>query len=200
MRRDLDVSGLSTTVFGVRETMWWGTLLLMIIEGTMMALLVVSYFYIRAHQDLWPPVPLGRAATSWAIAGLVVAAVSIAPIFLSDRAARAGRFHAMRLWITVGTLLELAFLGARALELRALPFRWFDSAHASLVYVILGVHTFHLIVDSLESIVLVVLLFVGPVEDKHRIDVHVNALYWYVIAAGWVPLFALIYLDGFGSW
>jgi cytochrome c oxidase subunit 1/cytochrome c oxidase subunit I+III len=106
----------------------------------------------------------------------------------------------MRLWIAIGTAFELAFLVTRTFEIRALPFRWMDSAHASLVYVLLGVHTFHLIVDSLESIVLIALLFIGPVEDKTRVDVHVNALYWYVIAVGWAPLFVLLYFDRFGTW
>jgi cytochrome c oxidase subunit 3 len=34
--------------------MWWGTLGLMAIEGTVFALTIAAYFYLRSHQHGWP--------------------------------------------------------------------------------------------------------------------------------------------------
>ncbi len=52
--RSLDVSGLPTVVFSHRSLMWWGTLGVMAIEGTVFALAAMAYFYLRSHQDTWP--------------------------------------------------------------------------------------------------------------------------------------------------
>ena len=50
----LDVSALPTVVFSHRTMMWWGTLGLMAVEGTVFALAVMTYFYLRSHADNWP--------------------------------------------------------------------------------------------------------------------------------------------------
>ena len=52
--RALDVSGLPTVVFSHRSLMWWGTLGVMAIEGTLFALAIMAYFYLRSHQETWP--------------------------------------------------------------------------------------------------------------------------------------------------
>ena len=48
--RALDVAGLPTVVFGHRSLMWWGTLGVMAIEGTVFALAVMAYFYLRTQK------------------------------------------------------------------------------------------------------------------------------------------------------
>ena len=50
----MDVSALPTVVFGHRSLMWWGTLWIMVIEGTVFGLAVMAYFYLRSHQATWP--------------------------------------------------------------------------------------------------------------------------------------------------
>ena len=43
-RRVLDVSGLPTYAFGNRSVMWWGTLGMILIESTVFAIAMVTYF------------------------------------------------------------------------------------------------------------------------------------------------------------
>ena len=45
----LDVSNLKHTAFGVRSLVWWGTFGLIVIEGTMFAIVIATYFYLRTH-------------------------------------------------------------------------------------------------------------------------------------------------------
>ena len=54
-RRVLDVFDLPTVVFGSRNIVWLGTILFMLIEGAMMAMLYASYFYYRTRSTDWPP-------------------------------------------------------------------------------------------------------------------------------------------------
>ena len=42
-----DVSALPDTAFGHRSLMWWGTMGLMVIEGTVFGLAIAMYFYLR---------------------------------------------------------------------------------------------------------------------------------------------------------
>jgi cytochrome c oxidase subunit 3 len=51
----LDVSHLPGYVFGHGSLMWWGTLGIIVIEGTTFAMLIATYFYLRLRVTDWPP-------------------------------------------------------------------------------------------------------------------------------------------------
>src|SRR3954451_5673788 len=51
----LDVSHTPTVVFGNRSIIWWGQWGLMAIEGTMFAIFIASYFFLRTRETDWPP-------------------------------------------------------------------------------------------------------------------------------------------------
>src|SRR5439155_8069640 len=50
----LDVSSLASFGFSHRSLMWWSTLGLMAIEGTVFVLAIGAYFYLRNHASRWP--------------------------------------------------------------------------------------------------------------------------------------------------
>jgi hypothetical protein len=43
--------------------------------------------------------------------------------------------------------------------------------------------------------VYIVLLFVGPVEDKHRVDIEVSTPLWYFVVAGAALAWAVVFLE-----
>ncbi|HET9578672.1 MAG TPA: hypothetical protein VFP44_12640, partial [Usitatibacter sp.] len=47
----LDVAQLPSYAFGPRSLMWWGTMGIIAIEGTVFVMMVVTYFYLRAQAD-----------------------------------------------------------------------------------------------------------------------------------------------------
>ena len=51
----IDASGLPSYAFGHRSMMWWGTFGMIAIEGTVFALAIVAYFYVRTRVSEWPP-------------------------------------------------------------------------------------------------------------------------------------------------
>jgi cytochrome c oxidase subunit 3 len=189
----LDVSELPSFGFGHRSLMWWGTQGLMAIEGTLFALTVMAYFYLRSHSDTWPmssPPPV----LLWGTLNTLVLLVSLWPNHLAKKAAEAlDRVKARRaMW---GCLMfSVAFLVVRVFEFRTLNCSWDTDAYGSVVWLLLGLHTLHLITDTYDSIVLAVLLHTGPLEPQRFVDVSENALYWIFVVLSWLPIYAVIYL------
>jgi cytochrome c oxidase subunit 3 len=90
-------------------------------------------------------------------------------------------------------LFALAFLIVRIFEFGALNTRWDSNAYGSVVWMLLALHTTHLVTDTIDTSVLAVLLFTGPLEGKRFVDVNENAMYWYFVVGSWLPIYAVIY-------
>jgi cytochrome c oxidase subunit 3 len=194
-RPALDVSGLPSIAFGSRDPLWWGLVALMAIEGLMFVLLGLTYFYLRGLAPHWPPTGITAHELIPAAIGAPVLLLSGVMMWRSAVAAERGQLRSMRVWLIASAVPSWAFIALRVWELAWLPFKWNSHAYGSVVWTLLGLHTFHSFAGSLEDVVLVVLLFKGPVEQKHLVDVTVNALYWYFVVAAGLAIGALVYLD-----
>jgi len=189
----LDVRQLPSFDFGVRSLMWWGTAGLMAIESTVFALAIVIYFYLRSHVERWPlttPPP----ELLWGTLNTVVLLVSAWPNHLAKRAAERLDRHGVQVWLSVCLGFGFAFLVLRGFELGALNVRWDTDAYGSIVWLLMALHTTHLVTDTWDTTVLDVLFFTGPLEGKRYVDVSENALYWYFVIASWLPIYAVVYL------
>lgn len=189
----LDVSRLASFGFSHRSLMWWGTLGLMAIEGTVFALAIVTYFYLRSHADRWPmttPPP----QLLWGTLNTLILLASMWPNHLAKRAAERLDRRGVQVWLTVCLAFALAFLVVRGLEFGALECRWDTDAYGSIVWTLMGLHTFHLVTDTWDSAVLATLFFTGPLEGRRYVDVSENALYWYFVVWSWLPIWAVVYL------
>jgi cytochrome c oxidase subunit III len=188
---DIDVTRLPTYVYGARSMMWWGTMGLMLIEGTVFAITVVVYFYLRSHSLTWP---VDRApALLWGGVNTLIMLASLAPNYLAKRAAEREDVRGARRWLTACLLFALAFLVVRVFEFGALNTRWDANAYGSVVWMLLALHTAHLVTDTVDTTVLAVLMFTGPLEGKRFVDVSENAMYWYFVVGSWLPIYAVIY-------
>jgi heme/copper-type cytochrome/quinol oxidase subunit 3 len=188
----LDVSGTPTFAFGTRSPMWWGTMGLVAVESTVFALTIVAYFYLRSHAQAWPQ--SGRPPDLlWGNLNMAILLASLWPNQKAKEAAERLDIHGVRLWMTVCMAFSLAFLAVRAYEFGALNTRWDTDAYGSVVWMLLGLHTTHLVTDAYDSLVLTVLMFTGPHEGKRFVDVSENAGYWYFVVLSWLPIYAVIY-------
>jgi cytochrome c oxidase subunit III len=191
----LDVSHLPTHAYGHRAPLWWGMLFLIAIESTAMALLLVSYFYLRGNYDVWPPTPMSPVVLRLAIVQVVLLGASYVPMWLCVRAARQERLRPTRRWLIVGTALGVAMLIVRGVELAWLPFRWDSHAYGSMFWMTLGLHVTHLLTGVLEDTMMIAVLYKGPVETKHFGDVEASAMLWFFAVLEWAPAFAILYLE-----
>ncbi|ANN71132.1 cytochrome c oxidase subunit 3 [Bordetella bronchialis] len=189
----IDVSGLPTYGFGHRSLMWWGTMGLMLIEGTVFAIGVMSYFYLRGLAPQWP-IAADPPALAWGTANTVLLLASLWPNHLAKRAAERQQRARAALWVVVCVVLAAVFLALRALEFTALNVSWNENAYGALVWFLLGLHTTHLITDTVDTAVLAALLFTQRFDGRRYVDVSENAMYWYFVVFSWVPIYAVIYL------
>ena len=191
-RPALDVSHLPPVAFGHRNVVWWGTMGIIVIEGTMFAMVGIAYLYLKGRNPHWPS---GFAAPDlfWGTLNTIVLLASAVPNQLAKVAAERLDFLRARFWLVVAIGFALAFNVIRIFEFRTLNV-WFDSnAYGSITWVLLGFHTVHVVTDFIDSSVLGAVLFIGPVQQSHLVDVSENALYWYFVVFAWLPIYGLIY-------
>jgi heme/copper-type cytochrome/quinol oxidase subunit 3 len=192
-RAIVNVASLPPFAHGPRATIWWGVAGLLAIEGTMFGILIASYFYLSKNFSAWPPLGTPPPELGAATANMVLLLASIWPMRIAHRAA----FKSQRrlIWITLAicSVIGFAALALRAFEFRAMRVRWDANAYGSIVWTTLGMHTGHLIASTLENVLIAVLMRAGPVEQKHFVDVNVNAIYWYFVVVAWLPVYVIIY-------
>ena len=173
--------------------MWWGTVGLMLIEGTAFALAIGSYIYLRNRATSWPPGFTAPPALFWGTLNTAVLLLSAVPNQLTKRAAEREDLSGTRLWLTVCLLFGVVFNTLRVYEFRHLNVSWDYNAYRSIVWLLLGLHTTHIVTDVADSAVLAALLFIGPVEEIRFVDASENALYWHFVVFTWLPIYAVIY-------
>jgi cytochrome c oxidase subunit 3 len=191
-RTALDVGELPTYAFGPRTVLWWATVCMIAIEGTAFALVITSYLYLKGRVPHWPP-GVGEPALIWGTVNLVLMLVSAVPNELTKRAAERFDRRGVQLWISVCVAFAVIFSVVRFLEFSALNVRWDTNAYGSVTWVLLGFHTVHLLTDFADTIVLAVIMFVGPVDEHRFVDISENAFYWYFVVITWVPIYAVLY-------
>jgi heme/copper-type cytochrome/quinol oxidase subunit 3 len=191
--RTLDVSALPPGAFGSRSLMWWGTLGLVLIEGTAFALAIGAYFFLVTRYPSWPPSGLVAPDLVWGTVNTIVLLASMIPNELAKRAGEHVNLAGVRLWMVVCLLFGIAFNAIRVYEFRHLNVMWDHDAYGSIVWLLLGLHTTHIVTDFLDTAVLTVLMFTGPIEERRYVDVEENAVYWYFVVLAWLPIYGVIY-------
>lgn len=190
----IDVSRLPTYAFGKQSLMWWGTLGIMAIEGTVFVLTIAAYFYLREREITWPPGNLPPPDLTYGTLNTLVLLISILPNWWAAKVARQYDLPKVRIALLLCLAFAAVFLVVRGFEFASLNIRWDHNAYGSVVWMLLGLHTTHLATDTLDTAVLTVLMFTGPLEGKRYSDVSDNSFYWYFVVLAWLPIYAVIYL------
>jgi heme/copper-type cytochrome/quinol oxidase subunit 3 len=191
--RTIDVGHLPPGAFGSRSLMWWGTMGIVVIEGTAFALAIAAYFYIGARRPAWPPHGVAAPDLLWGSVNTVVLLASGIPNELAKRAAGRVDLRAVQRWLCVCLAFGVAFNAVRVLEFAHLNVWWDRDSYGSTVWLLLGLHTTHIVTDFLDTAVLAALMFIGPVEEHRFVDVEENAAYWYFVVLAWLPIYGVIY-------
>ena len=191
--RTLDVGALPPGAFGSRSLMWWGTMGIVLIEGTVFALAIGAYFYLRTRMPSWPPDGIAPPDLRWGTVNTIVLLASLIPNELTKRAGEHIDLGGVRIWMLACLAFGVAFNVIRVFEFTHLNVMWDHDAYGSIVWVLLGLHTTHILTDFLDTAVLAVLMFVGPIEERRFIDVEENSVYWYFVVLAWIPIYGVIY-------
>jgi cytochrome c oxidase subunit I+III len=190
---EIDISSAPSYAFGHRGVVWWGTAGMIALEGVMFAMLITSYLYLRTRNTDWPP-GFFPPDLLWGTVNLALMLLSGIPNHLMRKAAKRLDLRQVQLWIVACVLFGAAFLVVRWLEFRALNVWWDSNAYGSIVWLLLGFHTFHIATDFFETIVIGVMTVTGPMKETRFVDVEEDGMYWYFVVSTWLPTYAVIYL------
>jgi cytochrome c oxidase subunit 3 len=188
-----NVSGLPESTCGSGSMTWWGTLSFMALEGMGFVLAAAAYLYLRALAPQWP---LDAHAPDLLPGSLVtlVLLLSAIPNHLMSRWARQQDLRKVQLGLLLMSVLGTVPLIIRVFEFPALDISWDRNAYGSAVWLLLGLHTLHLVTDIADTLVLTALMFTRHAKAGKRFgDVYDNAFYWDFVVLSWLPIYALIY-------
>jgi heme/copper-type cytochrome/quinol oxidase subunit 3 len=188
----LDVSQLPSHAFGPSSPMWWGTIGMIVVEGMLFALTIMSYFYLRSQAAEWPlraPPP----DLLWGTLNTVLMLLSGIPNAWTKRSAEQFDQRRVRTGLWLCTLIGLVLMAVRVGEFATLNVHWNENAYGSVVWLLMGLHTTHLITDTYNTAVLAALFSGGPLECKRYVDVSENAGYWYFVLVSWLAVYAVVF-------
>ncbi len=187
-----DLSALPPHAHGHRSPTWWGMMGMILIEGTMFMLTMVTYFYLSNQVPRWPP----DARTPELLYGTLFTVLTVAsfiPNAWLKRVAQRETLIPVRIGLVVMSVVGTILLGVRYFEFPALNVAWSDHAYGSITVTLLGLHTVHLITDWVDTVVLTVLMFTRHGHGRRFVDCAENAIYWNFVVFAWLPIYALIY-------
>ncbi len=193
-QRTIDVSQLPTYAFGHRALTWWATWSMLLMEGTMLIILLTSYFFLRTGVPDWPPGDILPPNLFWGTLNTVIILASAVPNHLAKRGAESLDLKKVKLWTIVTFVFGIAFAIIRIFEFRNLNVHWMQNAYGSIVWFNMGFHTAHVLTDLVDTIVLIALMFFGPIEGRRFVDFQENCIYWNFVVAIWVVTYAVIYI------
>ena len=102
----------------------------MVIEGTMFAILIATYFFLRTRETDWPP-GFALPALKWGSINLVILILSALPNAWLKKQAEQGKLGAVRLGLVVMGLIAIVNCVIRALEFPSLNCVWDGNAYGS---------------------------------------------------------------------
>jgi cytochrome c oxidase subunit III len=193
--RVLDVAALEEGPVDSRSLLWWGNLAMIAIEGSMFVMALATYLYLKTANLDWPPSTVPKPELLLPTLNLAILLLIAIPAWISDRAAFRGDVRTALTAQTVCVIGGIAFLLIRAVNMAHLGYKWSDHAYGSVVWVILGLHSFHMLAVTLECSLLLVYARFGTVLKKHLLDLRCTAVYWYFVIAVWLPFYFVIYIE-----
>jgi len=187
-----NVAELPTYGYGPRSGPWWGAMGFMALEGMGFVLAIGVFLYIVVLDPQfphgYPPQPLGLSSSL-----TVLLLISLLPNWLVIQRAKAHDNAALLPLLVLMSLVGVVALVIRWFELQALTIHWDYNVYGSLLWVLLGLHTFHLLTDVGDTIVMTALFFTPHTPNGRFSDADENAMYWVFVVIGWLPLYALLY-------
>ena len=141
----------------------------------------------------WPPHGVAPPDLRWGTLNTLVLLASLVPNELAERAGERVDLAACGSGWSSAWCSRSAFNIVRVYEFAHLNVTWDHDAYGSIVWLLLGLHTTHIVTDFLDTGVLTVLMFIGPIEEHRFVDVEENAVYWYFVVLAWLPIYGVIY-------
>jgi heme/copper-type cytochrome/quinol oxidase subunit 3 len=157
---------------------WWGMLMVIASEFTILAAMIGTYWYLRLRAPHWPPpgIPEPRVVVPMVLAGVLL--LTSVPLRLAARAVRAGRLVATRLLILLALVVQAGYFSYEVVDYgdQIRKANITRDAYTSIYYTLLGADHAHVFVGMLLSVWLLLKLARGL--TMYRLNATV-AITWY---------------------
>ncbi|MCO4753035.1 MAG: heme-copper oxidase subunit III [Bacteriovoracaceae bacterium] len=194
----MNVAGRTRYHSDLKHPYWWGILGLIIIEVTVIAIFLASYFY------LWI-VNVSTGRMGWPAQGTVLPPVLIPAIntglllfcgwsmwyggiLIKKNKSKEFAYLALACCVVAGLVLYL-----RWIQMEMLEFDWGTNAYASFVWVLTGFHFLHVLAGILGTLVIGWFSYKGYYNEQRMLGVQIDTIYWYYIVAAWPPIYFVLY-------
>lgn len=178
-----------------RAPLWWGMWGLITIEATVFAALIVSYFYLRHAAPEWPLGNLEAPELLLPTINTVILLASSVPVYWGDQGIRRGQRTRLVIGWVLASVLAVAFLVIKFVELSGLEYRWYTNAYGSIYWTMIGFHTAHVTALLLKTVVVLYFAIRGHFTESRNVGVQINGLYWHFVVAVWIPIYLTLYIS-----
>jgi len=191
----LDVRELPAIAFMKRSPIFWAAMGSVLIEGTVFALVIASYYYVRTNMmDVWPPPGNQRPGLWLPVAEMILLLLSVPPAWLSTETNKKAERLKTIIYLTLNLIFGLAAMVCRTVEWAGLNFNWKTDIHGSLVWLALVSHTFEVGVSLIMTVILIGILLTPAYGPATRKAVDFDSIIWVFLVAIWIPLSATLFL------
>lgn len=195
----VDVSSWPRENSDHRHTFWWGILLLIVVEATVVAAFVTSYFYlwtmnVAEKSGGWPPSGTELPPLLYPTINTVLLILCSLSMWWGGIVVERGEVRKFFWLVVFCTLIGVLVLYLRWLQLLTLPFDWKLNAYTSFVWTLTGFHFVHLTSAILGTIVIGWFAYKGYYSKERMLGVQVDTMYWYFVSAAWIPIYFVLYI------
>lgn len=198
----VDVSAWSRFETKQRHPLWWGIMGLVVVEVTVVAGFLVSYFYLALAQGprpdfegmrAWPPPGIEPLPLLYPTISLLLLGFCAWSMFYAGKAMRKEQRGRLVASFVACSIAGGAVLYLRWLQLQLFPFRWDEHAYGSMVWLLTGFHFVHVTSAVIGTAAIGVLAAKGYYGKKRMLAVDVDTLYWYFVSFAWAPIYLVLY-------
>jgi heme/copper-type cytochrome/quinol oxidase subunit 3 len=163
---------------------WWGMAMVVAAEGTLFAMLIGTYLYLRVKNVQWPPQGIPEPKVALPLAMLAVLVLTSVPMQLAYVAGRRVELSRARALLALALLAQIAYL---VVSLRSYAhdldtFTPQQHAYGSIYYTLLGGDHAHVLVGILLNLWLLAKLARGL--TRYRLNALLAiAFYWHAVNA-----------------
>lgn len=188
-----NLSGLPDSANGPTSLIWWGNIGFMAIEGTAFVLAGGTYLYLQSQSRSWPTAGAHLPDLLWSTIFTATLVLSAIPNAWVHRKARDRSASGVRIGTLLMTVIGLILCGMRWMELHHLNAPWYESAYGSVVWMLMVLHTSHVVTDLGDTAVQSAWFYTHTIGDDQFADAEDNANYWNFVVIAWLPIYAMIY-------
>ena len=191
---DIDVSNLPLFGYGARSPLWWAEIITIAMLGTVLALLLVTYFYLRIGASTWPGPNIPAQNLLVPTLAFALLLLSVVPIHWASRAIQQGDLRKAGYGLALNFLLAIAFLVLRFIDFDQLGFTWYTSLYGSVIWIVMGFQTLLALVGALQTFILLGTVLAHRGGEQRGLGIQIDAMYWYFLALSWIPFYFLLYV------